>query len=176
MTQTLEVSLDANRVQYPFVRHAIPFHTDHPSIRSVAWYCFEQDKDGGATAVLNGYEIVRSLSPADRQLLRSVSVPVLRSENEQPLVSVGANNRPHIYWLPEFIKAARPRMSYKQSRAVDRFADLLQDAEEARSHHLVRLHRGECLFVDNQRMLHGRSALGSASRRHLRRAYNQCAW
>ena len=60
------------------------------------------------------------------------------------------------------------------SRVLEKFADYLQQKEETQLITLpVKKH--DTIFVDNRRMLHGRGALPTTSKRHLVRLYLRAA-
>jgi alpha-ketoglutarate-dependent taurine dioxygenase len=74
-----------------------------------------------------------------------------------------------VYYVPWLVE---PPEDEGTRRLLERFTDYVHD-KEAHDLIAVRLRRGESLFVDNRRILHGRGALPEGSRRHLVRLYLQ---
>jgi alpha-ketoglutarate-dependent taurine dioxygenase len=72
-----------------------------------------------------------------------------------------------VFYVPWFVE--RPDDEAGRDR-LGRFGRLVYEAHRT-SRLEIRLERGQCLFIDNRRMLHGRGALPEDSRRHLVRLY-----
>lgn len=152
----------------------VPLHTDHPQVEIAAWFCVEQDKTDGATLLLDASPVLASYTADDRALLKTVKVvcplvaggpprqrfPVLRP-------SPSGANRELLFcspWLDaaDSIAGHQEALTDLRSRLGRRAASDLAE---------VRLQPGQALFVDNQRVLHGRRRIGKGSHRHLHRLW-----
>lgn len=150
---------------------SVPLHTDQPQIEVVCWLCVEQDEWDGASLLLDARPTVNALPQARRSLLRRVQLacppvaggsPVLRFPVLRP--SAGADQ---VFCSP-WLQAVNP--SVEHQGALDEFRQLLSAA--AKNHAVeIRLAKGDALFVDNQRVLHGRRAIAEESRRQLHRLW-----
>jgi hypothetical protein len=172
LTSTV-VELRSRGATYLSRPEAIPFHTDHPSVAMIGWWCERQDEEDGASLLLDGRALVESLDHEARIALEGVFLqcPALtelstRSNDERPVVS-GTDAALSIYyadWL-------RPRCVTAGAAAA---WDLLRGcvrADSAKKRRGVRLGVGDALFIDNRRKLHGRGVLAPTSRRCLRRVW-----
>lgn len=152
----------------------VPLHTDHPQVEIAAWFCVEQDKADGATLLLDASPVLASYTANDRALLRTVKVlcpPVAGGAARQrfPVLrpSPSAPDRELLFcspWLDaaDTIPGHQEALIDLRSRLGRRAASDLAE---------VRLQPGQALFVDNQRVLHGRRRIGKESRRHLHRLW-----
>jgi hypothetical protein len=149
----------------------VPLHTDQPEVQIISWWCERQDECDGASLLLDSRPVIEALSDELRCALRDVhlmtpalrggpptiSWPVLRSVGEDDAIFCSP-------WLRSAV--ANPR----HDEALSTFRKTLSDAICARKVS-VRLATGDALFVDNQRVLHGRSAIAQDSHRCLRRKW-----
>ncbi len=149
----------------------VPLHTDQPQIEVIGWLCIEQDERDGASLLLDSRPTVDSLPLDKRAFLRRVQLacppvaggsptlrfPVLRSAGDYDLVFCSP-------WLQSV------NGSDEYQVALDDFRQLLSAA--AKNEVIdIRLAKGDALFVDNQRILHGRRAIAEDSRRRLHRLW-----
>lgn len=149
----------------------VPFHTDQAQVEFVGWLCTQQDGGDGANLLLDSRPILDSLTVEHRDRLRRVrlgcpaicggpprfAVPVLRSGRARDsffcspwLEPVGADEQGR-----ETLRSLR--------RAIEEFA-VVRTVR-------IRLAPGEVLFVDNQRVMHGRDQLLPSSPRKLHRTW-----
>lgn len=149
----------------------VPFHTDQPQVEVVAWHCVRQDSHDGASLLVDGLAAVERLSEASRAVLRRTrlacppvaggppraSVPVLRRDGERELLFCSP-------WLDAVGGGADEAHALREL-----WAQVVREAREGPVR--VELAPGDALFVDNQRMLHGRDAIGDASERELHRLW-----
>jgi len=166
ISQTIEVRLNPEKDQYPYCADAVPFHTDHPHVPIVAWYCNQQDADNGANLLVDSREIVCKMSTVEQEALQKIQLRVFHCDEYRPLLR---SNPYHIYWLPVVIQEALTYADTLQAAAITSFhEELVKQMENVVS---LKLNVGEALFVNNRIMLHGRHAIAQNSIRHLTRAY-----
>lgn len=147
---------------------AVPFHTDHPEADLMSWRCEVQDESDGTQQMVDGLAALQACGARVRDVLTQVHAEVrVRGDSppsQSPIVrATPAGDR--VFFAP-WIK---PLEADAHSAAA--FAALRTEIQRRTETHVqeVRLNEGEVLVIDNGRMLHGRRALQSASRRRLRR-------
>lgn len=149
----------------------VPLHTDHAEVEVIGWLCEKQDERDGASLLLDASPVIADLDEHEAALLREVELccppleggrptqtfPVLRQRGGRTLLFCSP-------WL-------------KPARDMDGHADALRrireriSMEERRRPIEIRLQPGEALFVDNQRVLHGRREIANDSKRRLHRVW-----
>jgi hypothetical protein len=164
---SVRLHLSARLVHSP---GAIPFHTDSILADYVGWHCLEPTARNGEILLIDGHDILSGFSPSElRDLARVQSGP------SHPGHTI-AYQRPLLGWL-----RGRPRLFYTPWNIVDtdntttmkllnRFKRILDRCAREKAIG-IRLERGESLFIDNRRILHGRSKLPADSPRHLTRVW-----
>lgn len=149
----------------------VPLHTDQPQIEVVCWLCIEQDEKDGASLLLDAAPVVRAQPDWRIELLRSVylacppvagGAPVLRFPVLRPGVPLE-----RVFCSP-WLQSLTDHQ--KRQQALDDFRRSLSSAARTSAVE-VRLAPGDALFVDNQRVLHGRGAITERSRRRLHRLW-----
>jgi hypothetical protein len=154
------VVLDAFKRTYLASPEAVPFHTDHPEVATIGWWCEEQDAGDGASLLVDGLALLRSLDAADQADLARVALPCPTLFGTVPV-----DSHPVIDGLGRLFFA--PWLARGAGAASARFASALRRAPTI----TVRLHSGDALFISNHRMLHGRRKLAVTSRRRLLRLW-----
>jgi hypothetical protein len=145
------------------------FHTDSPRYNLLAWYCVEQDEREGSNLLLDAGNVAACLAAEDLECLRGVHlwVPVRAPSGEETAVPAPLLTATHagyeVYWAPWLLA---DDYADAQKASIERFRRWLEQKEREELIE-VRLRPGGCLFADNSRMLHGRRALTTESRRHL---------
>ncbi len=154
----------------------LDFHTDRPTADVLAWYCVVQDAVDGTSILLDASGLQRALEAEELDALTRVRVwytlrdPDTDEESShQASLLTPRDDGYEIYYAPWLI-APDPDGDEIRSRALDRLARWI-DRKQSSDCLRIRLRAGECLFIDNRRMLHGRSAVAADSRRHLVRLY-----
>lgn len=159
-----EVCLSHGKRTYLASPEAIPLHTDHPDATHIAWHCHEQDHSDGATTLLDLRRLLVRLPPdvqADLARIR-LACPVrggLAPAGFHPLWDC---HRRHVFYAPWLI-SHECHPGQEGALVADLIAQSLSKTVR------VRLAPGQSLFIDNQRMLHGRDALETTSMRRLTR-------
>jgi hypothetical protein len=149
----------------------VPLHTDQAQISVVAWHCEEQDPDDGASLLLDTRAVVESLSAHQREVLRHVELACPPVSGGPPTLRFAVlRQRPvgDAVFCSPWLQSADPLPVLV--RALDDFRRRLSDAAATRTVR-VRLRAGDALFVDNQRVLHGRDSIADTSVRRLRRLW-----
>jgi alpha-ketoglutarate-dependent taurine dioxygenase len=115
--------------------------------------CVEPAIDGGESFVFSSREAVCEISPADADLLRAPVYswggdprPILEGDPARPDVRYNSNG------LSIMADAPQHRM---YSAALQRWDDTVS---RLAARNTFKLSRGDCLIIDNRRVLHGRSA------------------
>jgi hypothetical protein len=153
---------------------ALELHTDRPTAAMLGWYCVEPDVTGGATQLVDTRPLLAEFSTDELAALGRVRVghaqpdPETREEvlYHAPLVARRGGEW-EVFYVPWFVE---PPEDEAARLMLERFQRLVEQ-ERRRGLLEIVLKRGQCLFVDNRRMLHGRGPLPEDSRRHLVRLY-----
>lgn len=144
-------------------------HNDNPYWNVLGWFCIEQDAAVGASVLIDTSDITRYFSQEELELLCATHllVPSCDAAGKEIALPVPvltrSGERYGIYW------ASWLRLdSYEEAQkiALDRLGEWVLHKQETEAIE-IRLQPGECLFIDNSRMLHGRRSLSEKSRRHL---------
>lgn len=164
VTQETKVRLDDTSNQYPHCPDKVPFHTDHPEVPIVGWHCIAQDKDDGTSLLIDTKSLVQKLSDEELQVMAGIQLRMFHRENTRPLFT----KEPYcFYWLPVIVGEFLEGASDVERACIGKIESLIEKEENIG----IRLAPSEALFVDNNRMLHGREAIGDSSERNLLRAY-----
>jgi Taurine catabolism dioxygenase TauD, TfdA family len=152
-------------------------HTD-PNADLVSWYVVEQDDVPGPMLMIDTGNLEEHFSPQELEILSRVELwsPARKSEAEQetltpvPLLS-RKNGTYKIFYAPWLL---RDSYDSDASSVLEKFAAYLKQLEET-SLITLPVKKHDTIFIDNGRMLHGRGALLSSSKRHLIRLYLRAA-
>lgn len=155
-----------------FTCHTDGYHRQDPP-DYIAMLCVLADDDGGDSLLAHVDYVVSRLEPSEIELLRE---PVFPTAFGFAPVLTGSASRPLIRFnlqeLERFSDRADHRMTeahWAAARRVERLA--AQEAESSR----LRLEPGDCIVIDNRRLLHGRTELSATSRRLLKRLWIRSA-
>ncbi len=182
--RVFDVRAEPSPANLAFTSREISPHTDNPYRDPVPTLqlllCLRDASAGGETGLLDGFAAAAALRSADPQafgVLSGTPWPFGYSDDDtelracQPLIGLSPrgrirevrfNNRS---MLAPRLPAAEAGAAYAAYRA---WAELL-----ARPECLLRLRLapGDCLILDNTRVLHARSAFSAAGERHLQGCY-----
>jgi hypothetical protein len=147
----------------------LSYHTDSPLIDMLAWYCVAQDAVDGTSALVDTGDVMQHFDAGELAVMSRIRVRAMMRDAEKreivrefPLFAEGK-----VYYAPWLLASDLG----EQERAVaSRFAGYVAE-KDATAPIRIRLKPGEMLFVDNHRVLHGRSSIPPDSRRHLVRLY-----
>ena len=185
-----EVRAEPTPANLAFTRLPIAPHTDNPYRDPVPTvqllHCLHAAADGGESTFTDGFRaaaLLRSQDPAAFACLTTTPVTFAYSDAATVLRAtgpmIGLDPRGRIRQIrfngrslaPVRLPAARARSFYAAYRA---FAERIADPEAAMT---ARLSPGDCVIVDNTRVLHGRTGFAdggdtrTTGRRHLQGCY-----
>lgn len=160
-------SLTRNLLAKP---EAIPFHTDHPEIDIIAWYCIDPGSgNDNHMHFIDGRDVINKLTAEELNNLMSVMVrfPPLNNRlgGEYPLLTT-SSDEPHLYYAPWLVL---PNYSSSILRSLGQFQRFLISSDLIE----IELTINTCLFVNNRRILHGRNPIETHSSRQLERNWIQ---
>jgi hypothetical protein len=168
------IALRAGAHAYVAKPGAVPLHTDHPDVELIAWRCVAQDRDDGASLVLDARPVIDAIREEDpsafeRLFDTALQCPPLRGgppiESRPVLRAHGARS---LVFCSPWLRAVDP--SAGRQAALDQLRRRLSREASARVTRL-RMREGGVLIVDNRRVLHGRAAIAEDSPRRLDRAW-----
>lgn len=168
VTQILDVKISNGKRQYANIPDEVPYHTDHPSIPTVAWHCLEQDNIRGDNLLIDSRLIVSNLSRDVVSVLESIDLRMLHRTETCPIL---VKDPFRIYWLPMIIEEKYRTARNEEKEAIEGFRFELDQLSCSPSLIRVRLKPGQSLFINNNIFLHGRQSLPPNSKRHLVRSY-----
>jgi hypothetical protein len=147
----------------------LSYHTDSPVIDVLAWYCVEQDAVDGTSALVDTGDLANHFTDDEQAALSRVRVRTMIRDadgheivHEYPLFADGK-----VYYASWLLSE---NLGDDERALAARFADYIAQ-KDATAPIRIRLKPGEMLFVDNHRILHGRSEIPPDSKRHLVRFY-----
>lgn len=150
---------------------AVPFHTDQAQVEIIGWLCRDQDQGDGASLLLDSRGILADMAPASRDRLRRVKLacpPVVGGPPAMAVPVIREFSERHLFfcspWLDPIDGTAEAR------EALGELGSLIETRSRTDTIR-IRLEPGESLFIDNQRVMHGRSELPPTSRRRLHRIW-----
>jgi hypothetical protein len=151
----------------------LSYHTDSPLIDVLAWYCVEQDAAGGTSTLVDTGDLANYFNDDEQAALSRVRVRAMMRDDEDreiarefPLFAAGK-----VYYAPWLLCE---NLGDTERALATRFAAYITQ-KDATAPIRIRLKPGEMLFVDNHRILHGRSDIPADSKRHLVRFYIKTA-
>jgi len=183
--RVFDVKSVPNPTNLAYTAVALGVHSDnpyrHPSPGVQLLHCLEAEAPGGDTLLVDGFaaaELLRQQDPAAFELLRTVPMnfryadahtdlrarqTLISTDSEGVLKAVHFNNR-SADWLDAPVDVAEAwYQAYRQFAQL-----LLRDALQL----VFRLAPGECVVMQNDRTLHGRTAFDpNQGRRHLQGCY-----
>jgi len=174
-----DLTITPNRSSIVYKPDEIAFHQDNPAINVLGWYCVRQDDLDGSARLLDTADVADHFSPNEMNIMQNVNVrypdPDPKRHNPDsdligyllwPMLTEKAKHH-EVYYVPWLLLDSYDE---KQSSVIKKFAEYLRAKEE--NHAItIRLKEGESLFIDNNRMLHGRGAIRPDSKRFLKRVW-----
>jgi hypothetical protein len=151
----------------------IDFHTDGPDADIVGWFCIKQDAHEGHSALLDSRKILEHFSCEELSLLGTINIsyPIGNGNKEVPLIQKTIATHHTICYLPWSNSVLNLSSSQKAIYNAFKYAvseELIKQLVR------IRLRRGEMLFIDNKRILHGRAKIEKSSLRMLKRVWINC--
>jgi len=165
------------RSEAPTVYQAesLGLHTDVASADLLAWYCVEQDDHDGTTLLLDSQNMSDYFTANELAMLSQIQNPYLYPKPglgglgvaRAPVVAHGGGRYRIFFYIPWSLPT---KVEPAQADLLDKLAQYVRSQQQTELIR-IRLAKGEGLFIDNHRMLHGRGALPEGSKRHLIRYY-----
>lgn len=156
---------------YSHLPDEVPFHTDYPLVNVVGLFCEQSDDVGGENLLIDSRDILKELTLLEKEALKSVEIPVPRSDFSLPVLIEDEGRPPHVYWLPAFTLSKLDKLEESQASAVKRFNQVLLEHRDERKYLSFKLSAGQALWFNNFVMLHGRQRLDASSKRFQVRAF-----
>jgi hypothetical protein len=166
------IAIREGHPMYVFSPGPVPLHTDQPEVDVVAWWCEKQDDLDGASLLLDSRPFLERLPDELRRKLHDVRLLTRSLGDGSPQtmawpVLQSAADGPTLFYTP-WLPLVSP--SPEDERA---FVDLGEAVARAAQNHTIaiRLVKGDALFIENRRMLHGRGAIAHESGRLFHRSW-----
>lgn len=160
-----DVSIDKGSRSLVRSSKSLPPHTDHHLAHYILWHCHRQDPEGGFSILVDGLRIYDAMSEEEKALLRGIDLMehcVFKDDlDHHPMIqeTEWGLRIYYSFWM------ADGNLSVEERRAFEAFSKRVKAAAAVK----FRLRPGECLIIDNGRVLHGRSSLSVDSDRLLKR-------
>ena len=170
----METAVSIDRKSRPLVTSAegLSPHTDHHLAHYILWHCIVQDSRGVHSIIVDGLNVFRSMNPETQEMLRHINLmehSVFKNDLEHHSLisetSIGDRIYYPILFNPTEFWLAGERLTKEQKQAFNAFNAAVRGTKSIR----LKLEPGECLVVDNGRILHGRTPLSNNSDRLLKR-------
>jgi len=148
---------------------AVPFHTDHPNVAVISWRCEAQDAGDGASLLVDAVAAIDALDPPTANALATVRMPcpdLLGLTRSHCRVLWEPSTR-QVFFAPWLLPEG---VTDSQRIALGALRDAIERAAVA-TRLRFRLDPGQCLAIDNRRMLHGRGPVHDGSTRTLERIW-----
>jgi hypothetical protein len=179
ITLRTNLTLTHNRSSIVYKPDEITFHQDNPLMNIIGWYCVRQDELDGSMLLIDAGDVADYFTRRELKILSSIDVryPDPDPDRHNPDRGLFA----YLLWPLVTEKTARTDVYYvpwllaegyddEQQRALEKFAAYLRVKEESQLV-AIRLSAGESLFIDNNRVLHGRGPIQQDSKRFLKRVW-----
>ena len=157
----------------------IAFHQDNPAMNILGWHCVRQDDLDGSSRLLDASDVADHFSVEQRRIMASINVRYpdpdpSRHDPDRGLIAyllwpllTRKPTRYEVYYVPWLLLDSYDE---EQRRVLEEFGEYLREKEHKQVT-IIRLKQGESLFIDNNRMLHGRAPIQNDSKRFLKRVW-----
>lgn len=141
------------------------FHSDHPKANYIAWYCHEQTSEGGYSILIDAEKVYAKLSLEDQSALKKIKLKEHKVfEDDKDVYPFVQNIEGNLKFYFSFWLANE---NEKQNPAFLNFLKQIDNTEYVK----LRLLENDVLIIDNDRFLHGRTAITGSKNRHLTRVW-----
>lgn len=155
------VQKDSKRLFNSFQK--MPLHTDIYDADIISWFCEKQDEKYGNIILKDLRSSLKKLNKSEVEILKTIHIrcPMYKKfvTEEYPLV-----DNEKIYYVPWLEKNT---YTEKQKKVFNKFKALIDKEKEI----IIKLQKGDMLFVNNSFIVHGRDAITKNSQRLLRRTH-----
>ena len=143
------------------------YHTDHFDADIIAWQCDVPEPTGGPTLLVDTQPIVDVMTDHQKEALTRVEIfsphPDRPVQLRAPCLTIDGGEALFYYTPWNLCPIQDPEVS----KVWKWFVEQVESAAAFE----VDLKKGECLFLDNKRFLHGRGVLPENSKRSLERVW-----
>lgn len=149
---------------------ALEFHTDSYLSDINAWWCEQPAESGGAMMLVDTTDILKHFSQSEMDGLTQIEMECPNRTHTKFFrrqLLMRAHGTTEIYytpWLP--VEPAADEL--KNLR--DKFAAYVESKRNTGAVEIL-FSRGDCLFINNKRILHGRDSLDPNTKRHFKRLW-----
>lgn len=174
-----DLAITPERSSIVYKSDEIRLHQDNPEVNILGWYCVQQDECDGSALLLDTGDIAAHFSRAEIATMTTINVryPDPDQSRHNPDRGLTAylpwrlvtekSTRAEVYYVPWLLADSYDE---NQRRVLAKFTEHLRVKEETQLVR-IRLKAGESLFIDNNRMLHGRGSISQNSKRFLKRVW-----
>jgi hypothetical protein len=176
ITLRTDLAITPARSSIVYKPDEIRLHQDNPTMNVLAWYCVRQDQLDGSVQLLDAGDVCDHFSADEIAIMKTIRIGYpdpdpTRHNPDQGLIA-------HLLWPLLREKATRTEVYYapwllidtydeQQRRLLEKFAEYLRRKEVI----TIRLKAGESVFIDNNRILHGRGPIQEDSQRLIKRVW-----
>ena len=141
---------------------AMPFHTDAHDVDIVSWYCQEQDDISGESILVDMSDIENYFDNQELELLSTILI-------KYPIYKRFYVGTHPIYFNEKIYYAPWLKLDYpeNENNVIEKLDAIIREKEKI----YFRLEKGQSLFINNYRMLHGRDKIQENSKRLLYRTH-----
>jgi hypothetical protein len=174
-----DLAITPERSSIVYKSDEIRLHQDNPEVSLLGWYCVEQDEYDGSSLLLDTEDIAGHFSDSEIATMTTINVRYpdpdpARHNPDRGLVAyllwplvTEKSTRTEVYYAPWLLTDSYDE---NQRRVLAKFAEYIRTKEDNQLVR-IRLEAGESLFIDNNRMLHGRGSISQNSKRFLKRVW-----
>ena len=171
-----DLAITPGRSSIVYKPDAIAFHQDNPAMNIIGWHCVQQDDIDGSARLIDTADVVDHFSPDQLRIMTSIDVRFPDTDPSRHYPDKGLiayllwpmltenPTRVEVYYVPWLMLDS---YSAEQREVIAKFDEYLLAKEVIN----IRLNEGETLFIDNNRMLHGRGPIQAGSKRFLKRLW-----
>jgi len=171
-----DLTITPGRSSIVYKPDAIAFHQDNPGMKIIGWHCVQQDDLDGSARLIDTADIADHFTPEQLEIMCGIAVRCPDSDPSRHNPDKGliayflwpmltkSTDRYHVYYVPWLVLDS---YTPEQREVIRKFDEYIL-AKEAIN---IRLNEGETLFINNNRMLHGRDAIHAGSKRFLKRVW-----
>jgi hypothetical protein len=171
-----DLAITPGRSSIVYKPDAIAFHQDNPTINIIGWYCVQQDDIDGSAQLIDTVDIADHFTLEQLTIMTGIEIRCPdadpgRHNPDKGLISyflwpmlTKKSMRCEVYYVPWLMLDS---YSAEQQQVIQKFDEYLL-AKEVMN---LRLNEGETLFIDNNRLLHGRGPIHAGSKRFLKRVW-----
>lgn len=174
--QVFDVRTSTEQTSLAYTAMELPVHADlctrehMPGLQFL--HCIENETDGGASLLADGFEVVRKLAAASVDDFEALTTIPLVFYNkavdsdyrcETPLIGLDAHGEVREVRFSPWLRAPVSAPAAEVDRVYRALRHLFSLAEAAESKVEITLRAGELLAFDNARLLHGRRGFDSST-------------